>query len=95
MTLTPFIRLAPKLFYVIAAVDVLKNCMSFGEFFVGGTFRGINYDGNVKLQLFAALLSAIVYAATWIAYGVFATLLIAIYDEVARLRSQAAEGENA
>jgi hypothetical protein len=89
--LSSFARAAPKLFYVLAVVDVLKNAIPFGEFFVNGTFRGMDYGGNIRLQLFAALLSVLVYAAQWVAYGVSATLLIAIYDEVALLRAPAGD----
>jgi hypothetical protein len=81
--LSPFIRRAPKLFYVVAVVDLLKNLLPFEQYFVHGRFAGIDYDLDLRLQLFSGLLGAVVYAASWVAYGIFASLLIAIHDRVA------------
>jgi uncharacterized membrane protein YGL010W len=93
--LSPFIRSAPKLFYIIAAVDFLRNCLNLSNFFVDGSFLGMGYGVDLKLQLVAGVLAAIVYIALWVACGVIATLLIAIFDEVARLRTHATESDDA
>jgi hypothetical protein len=84
--LSAFVRSAPKLFYVVAALDFLKNMLAFAQFYTEGRFAGIDFGMGIGIQLFSVLLSAIVYSATWIAYGVIATILIALYDEVVALR---------
>jgi hypothetical protein len=88
--LSAFIRSAPKLFYVVAALDFLKNMLAFAQFYVEGRFGGIDLSMGVGIQLFSVLLNAIVYSAGWIAYGVVATILIALYDEVVMLRADSA-----
>jgi hypothetical protein len=90
--LSSFIRTAPKLFYVLAVVDLLKNLLGLAQVFIDGTFQHMDY-GAPRLQLFASLLAAIVYAAQWVAYGIFATLLIAIHDAVAQRGTDVPEGE--
>ncbi|HEY1604429.1 MAG TPA: hypothetical protein VGF77_02405 [Allosphingosinicella sp.] len=91
--LSAFIRSAPKLFYVIAAIDLLGNLIPLEQYFARGTFGGIDYDINIRLQLFAGLLKALVYAVQWVAYGIFANLLIAIHDRVATRERDEAEPE--
>jgi hypothetical protein len=95
MGLSNFVRNAPKLFYVLAAVDLLKNLLPFVQLYADGRFRGMEYGSSMGLQLLAIGLSAIVYAASWIAYGVVATLLIALYDEVAAMRAGPGDVSNA
>jgi hypothetical protein len=93
--LSPFIRSAPKLFYVLAAVDFLKNMLPIAQLHFQHMFEGLEDSMLLKLQLFGIILSAIVYAATWIAYGVVSSILIALYDEVVALRVPAKDAANA
>ena len=95
MRLSPFIRITPKLFYVLAAVDFLKNLLPFAQLYADGRFRGMEYESSIGLQLFGIVLAAIVYAAGWIAYGVVSTLLIGLYDEVSAMRAAAEDASNA
>ena len=81
--LSSFARNAPKLFYVIAGLDLLGNLLPLEQYFVHGSFQNMDYETGIRLQLFAGLLKAVVFAAQWVAYGVFATLLIAIHDRLA------------
>jgi hypothetical protein len=81
--LSSFVRNAPKLFYVVAALDLLGNLLPLEQYFVHGTFQNIDYDTSIRLQLFAGLLKACIYAVQWVAYGVFATILIRIHDRLA------------
>ena len=93
--LTPFIRSAPKLFYVLAAVDFLKNMLPIAELHSRHAFDGFEDAMLLKLQLFGILLSAIVYSASWIAYGVVSSILIALFDEVVARRAPAEDAANA
>jgi len=87
------VRAAPKLFYVIAVIDLLGNLIPLEQYFARGTFGGINSEPEMRLSLFAGLLKAFVYAAQWVAYGVFAALLIGIHDRVALRQRDEAEPE--
>ena len=93
--ISPFMRNAPKLFYVFAVLHFLKYALPLTEYYFDGRFNGIDYDAGLRLSLFTTLLTAIIYAAGWIAYGIFATVLIALYDEVVALRAAAEDVPNA
>jgi len=93
--LSGFIRGAPKMFYVVAVLDLLKNLMPMVHYVTSGTMLHADYETPMKLQMFAVLLSAIVYAAGWVAYGVVSTILIALYDEVVALRANTEDASNA
>ena len=93
--LSGFVRTAPKLFYVIAVIDLLGNLLPLARLFGHENNVAIDYDFGMRLTLFMGLLKACVFAAQWIAYGVFATLLIALYDEVVALRAAAEDVPNA
>ncbi|HEX4736739.1 MAG TPA: hypothetical protein VH331_04170 [Allosphingosinicella sp.] len=92
--LSGFVRTAPKLFYVIAVVDLLGNLLPLEQYFARGTFGAINSEPEMRLTLFAGLLKAFVYAAQWVAYGIFAALLIGIHDRVALSHRDEAEPES-
>ena len=90
-----FIRNTPKLFYVVAALDFLKYALPLTELYFDGRFNGVDYDVGLRLSVITMILSAIIYSAGWVAYGVVATLLIALYDEVVALRAGAKDVSNA
>ena len=93
--LSGFIRSTPKLFYVVAVLDFLKYALPLTELYFDGRFNGVDYEIGLRLSLINMVLSAIIYAAGWVAYGVVATLLIALYDEVVALRAGAGDTSNA
>ena len=93
--LSSFIRSTPKLFYLIAGLDFLKYALPLTELYFDGRFNGVDYEIGIRLSLINMVLSAIIYALGWVAYDIFATLLIALYDEVVALRAAAEEAPNA
>jgi hypothetical protein len=93
--LSSFIRSTPKLFYFVAVLDFLKYTLPLTELYFDGRFNGVDYEVGLRLSIITMVLSAIIYAAGWVAYGVVATLLIALYDEVVALRAAAEDVPNA
>ena len=90
-----FIRNAPKLFYVVAVLDFLKYVLPLAQLYFDGRFAGMDYEMGIKLQLFTTILTGIIFAIGWVAYGVITTLLVAIYDEVVALRAVTGDASNA
>jgi hypothetical protein len=93
--LSSFVRNSPRLFYVMAAVDLLKNLMAIGSYLSMGRYAGLDTDMAIRLQLLSGVVSAIVSAVSWIAYGVIATILIALFDEMVAQRVAAGDVSNA
>jgi hypothetical protein len=87
-TLSQFVQTAPSFFYMVAGLDFAKNLMPLLQFAVSGESRTIDMGSGLTLQFVMILLSALVYAANWIAYGVFAAILLAIHQEVRAKRAQ-------
>ena len=81
--LTPFVRFAPILFYGLAGIDFLKNLIPLMMYWLEGYSRVIDPNDSVRIQIFAHLLSSVIYAATWIVYGVVTAILIGIFDRLA------------
>ena len=87
--LPPFVRAAPPIFYAIGVLDFAKNIVPLFNYFASGTFRPLDYSTDVHPQLFALFLSAVIYASGWVAYGVFAKILLSIHDHLQGLRMAA------
>lgn len=87
-TLSQFVQTAPSFFYMVAGLDFAKNLMPLLQFMVSGESANIDMGSSMTLRFVIIVLSALVYAATWIAYGVFAAILLAIHQEVRAKRVQ-------
>jgi hypothetical protein len=88
-TLPPFVRMAPPVFYAVGVLDFAKNIVPLLTYLTSGRYRSIDYTSDLRPQLFAIFLSAVIYASGWVAYGVFATILLSIHDHVQGLRQSA------
>jgi len=75
-----FVRAAPRIFYGLGVLDLCKNLMPIYMLFTSDYFPGIDRTSDLRPQLLSIVLSAIVYAAGWAAYGIFTTLLLSIHD---------------
>ena len=89
-TLSQFVQTAPSFFYMVAGLDFAKNLLPLLQFVVSGDSANMDVDmgRSLTLRYVIIVLSALVYAATWIAYGVFAAILLAIHQEVRAKRAQ-------
>jgi len=87
--LPPFVRAAPPVFYAVGVLDFAKNLLPLFNYLTSGTYRSIDYSTEVRPQLFAVFLSAVIYASGWVAYGVFAKILLSIHDHIQGLRRAA------
>jgi hypothetical protein len=88
----PFVRAAPTIFYAIGVLDFAKNIMPLFTYFNSGTYHSIDYSVDLRPQLFAIFLSAVIYASGWVAYGVITTILLSIHDQIQGLRQPADAG---
>jgi len=94
-TLSQFVQTAPSFFYMVAGLDFAKNLLPLLQLVVSGESANIEMGSGMTLRYAIIVLSALVYAATWIAYGVFAAILLAIHQEVRAKRAQSnLENEN-
>ena len=75
-----FVRAAPRIFYGIGVLDFVKNLMPLYLFFTQDYFAGIDRTSDLRPQLAMIVLSAVIYAVSWAAYGIFATILLSIHD---------------
>jgi hypothetical protein len=92
IALHPFVRATPRIFYAVAVLDFAKNILPLYTYLVSGRYQAFNYGADVGPQLFGVFLSAFVYAAGWVAYGVFATIALSIHDQIQGLRLSADAG---
>ncbi|MDB5711325.1 MAG: hypothetical protein JWL96_3395 [Sphingomonas bacterium] len=76
-------------FYAIGVLDFAKNIMPLFTYLSSGTYRSIDYSSDLRPQLFAVFLSAVIYASGWVAYGVITTILLSIHDHIQGLRLSA------
>lgn len=74
------VRAAPRIFYGLGVLDLCKNLMPLYMLFTQEYFTGIDRSIDLRPQLLTIVLSAVVYAAGWAAYGIFATILLSIHD---------------
>jgi hypothetical protein len=84
--LPPFVRAAPTIFYAIGVIDFAKNLMPLLTYYNSGTYHSIDYSVDLRPQLFALFLTAVIYASGWVAYGVITTILLSIHDHIQGLR---------
>jgi len=75
-----FVRAAPRIFYGIGVLDFFKNLMPLYMYFTQDFFTGIDRSSDLRPQLALIVLNAIIYAVSWAAYGIFATILLSIHD---------------
>lgn len=90
--ISPFVRATPRIFYAIAVLDFAKNILPLYTYLVSGRLHTFEYGSDVSPPLFGVFLSAIIYAAGWVAYGVFATIALSIHDQIQGLRLPADAG---
>jgi hypothetical protein len=88
-----FVRAAPRIFYAFGILDFFKNMVPLYTYLTTGAFRSIDYNTDLRPQIAVLILSAAIYAMQWIAYGVFAALLLAVLDEVRALRAKDVTGQ--
>jgi hypothetical protein len=75
-----FVRAAPRIFYGIGVLDFFKNLMPLYMLYTQDYFTGIDRSIDMRPQLLSIALSAVIYAASWAAYGILATILLSIHD---------------
>ena len=90
--ISPFVRATPRIFYAIAVLDFAKNILPLYTYFLTGHYRTFDYGADMGPQLFGVFLSAFIYAAGWVASGVFATIALSIHDQIQGLRLSADAG---
>jgi|GEM_PF-6327266 len=88
--LPEFVRNAPILLYLVGFADFAKNILPLIQYEMVGFADGVPIGGASRFLVLKLLLSALIYAANYIAWGVFAYLLIAIHDG---LRERSAPSE--
>jgi hypothetical protein len=70
------------MFYFVAGLDLIKNILlpliSYNQ---SGVFEHVVVTSDMRAEIFGKFISAVIYAFQWVAYGVFAEILIAIFDK--------------
>jgi hypothetical protein len=87
-----FYRLFPKLCYIAAILSVIADLRVLFDYAVHGTAMGIDLTADMRFQVMAIFLKAILASLQWVAYGVIAALLL---RQIERLEAGATEAPDA
>ena len=90
--LPTWIRATPKIFYALAVLDFVKNLAPLYAYLVTGRFSSVDFTYDMRPQLVGVVLSALIYASGWFAYGFFVSISLAIYDRLGDNAVTAAQG---
>lgn len=78
--LPSWIRATPVFFYVLTVLDLVKDLAPLYAFTGQTRSQSIDYTSDVRPHMI--VLSAVIYAAGWFAYGVLVTIALSIYDRL-------------
>ena len=83
--LPAFVRGAPRIFYALGVLDFVKNLIpvyvTYEQSLTGNAYPSLVVMDSSPLLL-QQVLAAVVYAAGWFAYGIFAIILLSIHDRI-------------
>jgi hypothetical protein len=80
-----FVRAAPRIFFALGVVDFIKNMIpvyvTYEQSLTGNAYPSLVVADTTPL-LVQPVMAAIVYAAGWFAYGIFAIILLSIHGHL-------------